>query len=118
MQRAPGFIGGRLFRESNNAFWTATVWEDEPAMKAYRSSGAHLKAMPKLLEWCDEASIGHWEQESSELPSWAKAHQKMVAEGRLSKVKHPSAVQAAKQIPEPQKTGREGQQLKPVGQAN
>lgn len=115
--RAPGFLGGRLLRESNNALWTVTVWEDAEAMKAYRSSGGHMKAMPKLLEWCDEASIGHWSQVSEELPSWSEAHQKMAAEGRVSKVSHPSAVQAAKQIPEPQKAGREGLLLKPTTQA-
>lgn len=76
-----------------------------------------MKAMPKLLEWCDEASVGHWAQASAELPGWAEAHQKMAAEGRVSKVSHPSAVQAAKQIPVPQKAGREGLLLKPTTQA-
>jgi heme-degrading monooxygenase HmoA len=113
-ERASGFLGGRLMLEAPWVFWTVTVWESEAAMRAYRSSGAHMKAMPKLLGWCDEASYGHWEQESTELPSWAEAHRRMVAEGRLSKVKNPSAAQLANKIAEPRQGGSEGQSLKPV----
>src|SRR5574341_548939 len=72
---ASGMLGGRLLLEARWAFWTMTAWESEAAMRAFRSSGAHMKAMPKLLDWCDEASYAHWEQESEELPSWAEEHQ-------------------------------------------
>src|ERR1044071_935306 len=74
---ASGFLGGRLVRESGNIFWTLTMWVDEAAMRAYRSSGAHAKVMPKLLNWCDEASVVHWSQEEAELPGWQAAHQRM-----------------------------------------
>jgi hypothetical protein len=107
-------LGGRLMLEAHWAFWTATVWESEEAMRAFRSSGAHMKAMPKLLDWCDEASYVHWEQEGAELPSWAEAHRRMVAEGKLSKVKNPSAAQSARKFPEPRRGGTEGPQLTPV----
>jgi quinol monooxygenase YgiN len=113
-ERAEGFLCGRVMRDKGNAFWTLTAWRDEAAMRAYRGSGAHMKAMPKLLDWCDEASLAHWEQESEELPDWADAHRRMVAEGRMSKVKHPSAAQLAKKIAEPKQQGSQGQTLKPV----
>lgn len=113
VQRAAGFLSGRLLREANNAFWTLTAWESEAAMRAYRSSGPHLAAMPKLLDWCDEASVAHWEQHDAELPDWAEAHRRMVAEGRMSKVRCPSAAQEAKRIPPPSNTNREGRDLKP-----
>jgi Domain of unknown function (DUF3291) len=111
---APGMLGGRLMLEAHLVFWTATVWESEAAMRAFRSSGAHMRAMPKLLDWCDEASYVHWEQESAELPSWAEAHRRMVTEGKLSKVKNPSAAQTAKKFPQPRRGGNEGQPLNPA----
>ncbi|MBD0369711.1 MAG: hypothetical protein ICV60_02570 [Pyrinomonadaceae bacterium] len=113
-ERAAGFLCGRVMRDKRNAFWTLTAWKDEAAMRAYRGAGAHMKAMPKLLDWCDEASIAHWEQEGAELPSWSEAHSRMVAEGRTSKVRHPSDAQLAGKITGPKQGGTEGQTLKPV----
>jgi hypothetical protein len=113
-ERTSGFLGGRLVRESGNIFWTLTIWADEAAMRAYRSSGAHAKVMPKLLNWCDEASVVHWAQEQAELPGWQAAHQRMVGEGRLSKVNRPSARQMAKEIPPPKLRDDEGQILTPA----
>ncbi|MGE3404236.1 MAG: antibiotic biosynthesis monooxygenase [Vicinamibacterales bacterium] len=48
IRRAPGFIAGWLGGESAYGQWTATVWESEAAMRAFRNSEAHLKAMPRL----------------------------------------------------------------------
>jgi hypothetical protein len=97
-----GFLGGRLLRNPKNVFWTLTAWEDAVAMNAYRTEGAHRSVMPKLLIWCDEATVVHWNQESSELPSWQEAHRHMLKEGKLSKVNHPSAAQVANHIPVPE----------------
>ncbi len=101
MEHAAGFIQGRVMREARNAFWTVTAWDDDAAMNAYRTSGVHQAVMPKLMDWCDEASVAHGMQPTAELPSWAEAHRRMVAEGRMSKVKHPSAAQLANHITEP-----------------
>jgi uncharacterized protein DUF3291 len=113
-KRASGMLGGRLMLEAHSVFWTATVWESEAAMRAFRSSGAHMKAMPKLLDWCDEASYVHWDQEHADLPTWAEAHRRMAAYGKLSKVLNPSAAQVAKEFPEPRQVGNEGPKLTPV----
>ena len=53
-------------------------------------SGEHRPAMRKLLEWCDEAALVRWEQENHREPNWAEAHLKLQAQGRRSKVNHPS----------------------------
>lgn len=111
-ERSKGFLGGRLMRDKGNAFWTLTAWVDAAAMRAYRGTGAHLKAMPKLLDWCDEASVANWEQQGAGLPTWAEAHSRMTAEGRMSKVRHPSERQLAKEIPAPASGGSEGQTLR------
>jgi hypothetical protein len=75
-------------------------------MRDFMTSGAHRRAMPKLLDWCDEASIGHWHQETSDLPDWEEAHRRMVIDGRTSKVRHPSADQQARRIPGPKVRGK------------
>ena len=101
-ERASGFVAGKVLREPKNVFWTMTAWDDEKAMNAYRIHDAHRNAMPKLLAWCDEASVVHWQQKSAELVSWQEAHLRMMKDGRLSKVNVPSAAQIANSIPAPQ----------------
>jgi antibiotic biosynthesis monooxygenase len=97
-QRAPGFLGGRLALEPPRGFWTITVWRDDQAMKAFRDEGDHRRAMPHLLDWCDEASFTHWMQESNEPPDLDEARRRMIVEGRLSKVRHPSPAQAERRM--------------------
>lgn len=99
--RAPGFHGGRLLIDAGRTFWTLTVWESESAMKGFRGSGPHAKVMPRLVEWCDEASYAHWTPAGDSVPSWPKAYEHLVAEGRLSRVAHPSASHGARRFEEP-----------------
>lgn len=81
--------GGR-----GNIFWTLSVWRDEAAMRAFMTSGAHMKAMPKLKHWCDEASAAHWTQES-ETVTWAEVEGRMAQHGWTSKVLYPSPAHGA-----------------------
>ena len=57
--------------------------------------------MPKLAEWCDEATYIHWEQASDEAPDLKSAYDRLVAEGVVSRVKHPSINHAARTFPVP-----------------
>jgi hypothetical protein len=104
-RRSAGFLGGALLRDNWKAFWTLTVWTDAKAMEAYRIAGIHRAAMAKLLNWCDEAALTHWTQDSRDVPAWQEAYRRMVAEGRASKVNHPSPAQRAFQILEPKPGG-------------
>ena len=112
VQRAPGFLGGVLAGDTAWGSWTITAWTDEAAMRAYRNTGAHFRAMPKLLRWADEAAFVHWQQESSRLPEMEEALRRIVAEGRLSKVNHPSPAHAAKRIAA--QLPRPGRRLRPA----
>lgn len=89
VRAAPGFLGGELLPDRRWTFWTLTAWTDSDAMRAYMTTGSHRKAMPYLLDWCDEASVAHWTQEDARLPDWAQADARMRAQGRPSKVRHP-----------------------------
>lgn len=91
VKRAEGFLGGALLPDRKLTFWTMTLWRDQAAMRRYMTSGAHVQAMPKLLAWCDEASIVHWLQDGAEAPDWLEADRRMRTEGRPSKVRHPSS---------------------------
>jgi hypothetical protein len=92
-KRAPGNRAMAL-RFHKGAFWTLTVWDTLEDTRAYMIAGAHREAMPRLLHWCDEASLAHWQDTADTLPSWDEAERRLATEGRLSKVKFPSSAQA------------------------
>lgn len=112
-ERSPGFLGGRLGSEPGLTFWTITAWTDEAAMRAFRSSGAHRAAMPRLAGWCDEAATGHWQQDLDEVPDWPSAHARMRESGRAYPVRQPSSRQAEGVIPAPLVPGTNGSRLRP-----
>jgi len=91
---AEGCLGTDVRREKFLVFWTRTVWRDEAAMRAYMTSGAHKKAMPKLQYWCNEASLVHWNDPEGKLPDWNLAQERMQRDGRVSRVRHPSQAHA------------------------
>lgn len=105
-QKAEGIVGVETRFEKNNVVWTKTVWTEESAMKKYRGSGAHQIAMRILSEMCSEASVTRWQQEGAELPTWEEAHRRLLVEGKQSKVKYPSPLQASgKTAPDTMQSG-------------
>ena len=74
-----GFQGGRLLPDRSWTFWTMTAWDSEESMRGFMTTGSHKAAMPRLLVWCDEASVVHWDQAQAALPSWTEADQRMRA---------------------------------------
>jgi len=98
---AEGNLAVKMLRESGNIFWTSTSWSSANAIKAYMLAAPHGPVMRKLMDWCDEAAVVRWEQESVELPPWEEAHRRLQQDGRLSKVRHPSAAHTAHQFPPP-----------------
>ena len=94
--RSAGFISGAILIEGRMVAWTRTAWVSADAMKAYRDSDAHRAVMPKLMDWCDEAAVAHWEGEP--VSDWDVIYARMAAEGRLSRVRRPTAAHTAKQF--------------------
>ena len=89
-RRATGFRGGALLADRAWTFWTMTAWDGQESMRRYVAVGPHRVAMPRLLDWCDEASIVHWTQADDMLPTWTEADRRMRQDGRPSKVRNPS----------------------------
>jgi hypothetical protein len=94
VKTSSGFQCGGLLADRSWTFWTMTAWDNQESMRRFMTTGSHGAAMPRLLNWCDEASVVHWEQAEADLPSWTKADQRMRASGRVSKVRNPSPRQA------------------------
>jgi len=90
VSKMPGFQSGSLLADRSWTFWTMTAWDSRESMRGYMTTGAHRAVMPHLLDWCDEASVVHWEQPEPALPSWTEADRRMRESGRTSKVRHPS----------------------------
>jgi Antibiotic biosynthesis monooxygenase len=111
---ANGFRGGRLLVDRRRTFWTLTAWDDERAMKSFRGSGAHAQVMPRLFHWCDEAAYTHWPAKDDEIAEWPEAYERLVREGRLSRVEHPSADHAQRKFPEPRLKPMICQEIKPT----
>jgi len=113
-ERTPGFLAGQVYGDPLRlTFWTATVWESEAAMRGFRGSGAHQIAMSKLPEWCDEASVAHWNQPGSEVPELKVTLRRMQAEGRLLRVRHASPDHAAGKIAADGRLPARGKRLAP-----
>jgi len=103
-KNALGNLAVSVLSDVNLAFWTRTLWIDERSMRAFMFAPAHRRVMPKLLEWCDEAAVAHWLQDSLEPPSWPEVHRRLHQEGRTSKVDHPSVGQLRFEFPPPKTT--------------
>jgi hypothetical protein len=90
VKTAEGFQQGAVLADHRLAFWTLTMWDEQPSMRRYMTAGSHRVAMPRLMKWCDEASVVHWTIHTAILPSWDEADSRMRQEGRTSKVLKPS----------------------------
>lgn len=93
---AAGFLDGRLLAARRFTFWTVTRWSSDDAMRQWKATGAHGRAMPFLMEWCDEASVARWEQDDdAPFPTWQECQRRMARQGRASLVRLPSDAQIA-----------------------
>ena len=105
VKKAPGFLGGQVLADRSRTFWTMTAWDSQDSMRRFMTGGAHRAAMPHLLNWCDEASMVHWEQLENGLPKWDVADGRMRETGRASKVRFPSSSHASLSFRPPRLTG-------------
>ena len=91
VKTAPGFHGGSILADRDWTFWTMTTWDSQESMRQFMINGSHRAAMSHLLDWCDEASVTHWDQPEGAVPAWTEADRRMRENGRASKVNFPSS---------------------------
>jgi hypothetical protein len=113
LSRADGFLGGALANAPAWTFWTTTAWTDEASMKRFRDAGWHKKAMPRLLDYCSEASLARWTQDTADLPTGAAMLERLTSSGRVSKVRHPTPGHAAGQTVPDGRVPRPGLPIRP-----
>ncbi|MDX2273171.1 MAG: hypothetical protein NW237_14650 [Cyanobacteriota bacterium] len=101
-KRAAGNLSAATRKDQGLVFWTLTTWDSEASMRHYIRAGSHGKAMAKLAEWCDEASLVHWLQEPDQPVNWQIASERMLKEAHFSRVKYPSVDHQQRRIPTPQ----------------
>jgi len=106
---ARGNVAVAVLAERRRTFWTRTLWDDERAMRDFMRGEPHRRAMVKLANWCDEASVVHWAQATADAPSWDEAWRRMQAEGRPSRVDHATAAHIDFQIEAPRLGGFGGE---------
>ena len=94
-----GFLKGKELIDKNLTFWTLTMWTDDISMKTFRNSVPHRKAMQNLPTWCHEASYFHWTQPGTDLPAWHDASERLISEGKLTKVRNPTPRHLANTFP-------------------
>ena len=109
---ADGNVHVALLRDSRLTFWTSTSWTSEAAMRAFMLTAPHGPIMRRLLHWCDEASLVHWTQDSTDLPAWDEAYRRLQSEGRSSKVHYPTAAHNALRFPVPTRRASAASRLK------
>jgi hypothetical protein len=93
IKRIEGFICGKELIDKKLTFWTVTIWRSGVAMKYFRNNDPHKTAMRKLPLWCDEAAYVHWEQDDATIPGWDVVYKRLLADGKMTKVKFPSPQQ-------------------------
>ncbi len=101
ISKTPGFLAGKLLVDAKHTYWTMTAWEEQAAMKIFRNSGAHRSVIPKIQDWCDEASVVHWKQEDSNFPDWEDVHHRLVTDGFVTRLSNPSPAHQRRNIPAP-----------------
>jgi hypothetical protein len=114
LSRSTGFLAGALAPAPSWTFWTTTAWVDETSLKRFRDTAWHKRAMPRLLDYCNEASLARWTQDTADLPAGAAMLDRLKTHGRISKVRHPTPGQAAGQTVPDGHAPRPGLPIRPA----
>jgi len=100
-----GNVAADVLADADDTFWTRTAWNDRAAMSRFLNSEPHFDTMSRIDEWCDEATFIDWEQATPDLPDWKTAYTRLVADGQVTFLAHPSESHATRMFPPPVEAG-------------
>jgi quinol monooxygenase YgiN len=98
---ASGSLGVDAMAENNDVWWTVSAWQDRAAMRAFVAAEPHHSVIPRVDEFCDEATFVDWEQDSAELPAWDISYARLVAEGQSAALTDASPANQDRSFPPP-----------------
>jgi heme-degrading monooxygenase HmoA len=96
-----GNQGADVLADANSVFWTATAWDNRDSMHAFVEKEPHLETMARIDEWCDEATFVDWEQDSAGLPDWQLGFSRIVSDGQVASLSHPTEAHQTRAFPAP-----------------
>lgn len=96
-----GCVGADVLADANNTWWTVTSWSGRPAMRGFVGAEPHRATMARLDDWCDEATFVDWEQDGEDLPDWPTNYRRLVADGQVADLTHPSPAHGTRDFPPP-----------------
>jgi heme-degrading monooxygenase HmoA len=96
-----GNLAAEVLADANETYWTRTAWTDRDAMRDFMTSEPHLGTMGHLSTWCDEATFVDWEQDEPDLPDWQAAFNRLVSDGQVAPLDHPSEHHEGRAFPSP-----------------
>jgi hypothetical protein len=100
-QKAAGSLGADVLADAGNTWWTVSAWQARSLMQAFVDSEPHQSTIARLDRWCDEATFVDWEQPGPELPDWQTSYRRLIAEGQIAPLTHPSDAHQTRAFPPP-----------------
>lgn len=100
-QKSAGNLGADALAEAHDTWWTVTAWQDRAVMGAFVQTDPHRSTMGRLDDWCDEATVTDWEQDSAELPDWQTSYRHLVDEGTAAALTSASPEHRTNAFPPP-----------------
>ena len=100
-KKSDGSLGADVLADANNTWWTITAWQERSPMQAFVGTDPHKGTMARLDDWCDEATFVDWEQEGADLPDRQTGYHRLVADGEVASLTHPSDAHQTRAFPPP-----------------
>jgi hypothetical protein len=100
-KKSDGSLGADVLADANDTWWTVTAWQERRPMQAFVGTEPHRSTMARLDDWCDEATFVDWHQASADLPDWQASYRRLVADGQVASLTHPSDAHQTRAFPPP-----------------